>query len=413
VPDLVANLDVDAQPSSVAVCRSTDDVVRAVASTEQPLAIRGGGYSPAGLGTVDGGTVIDVGPLRSVAVDPATRQVRVGGGATAGAVDAELQRFGLAATLPVPSRAGVVGAALSGGVGFLVRKLGLSCDAIVGATVVTAAREVVDAAEPEHEDLLWALRGGGGNFGVVTELVLQGQKLREVTVAQHVVSVDEARGALRFYRDWTATISSDLTPVAMLRGFEGRPALVVSAVHAGSAAEAERELAPLAARREQRVSLANLRAVTDAAFPHARFGVLARSGWADELSDAAIDDAVAAVAELPPGESMIEIARMRGAVSDVDGSFSAAPGRDAEFFLNVLGLWLAPEDSDTVRAWVGEADCRMRAMRRSDAVVPGFVSADELSLAEVTYGPYVEALRRVKRRYDPQNRFARNLNVRP
>jgi FAD/FMN-containing dehydrogenase len=426
---LVANIDVDAEPASVIGCRSTDDVVRAIRSSIGPVAIRGGGYSPAGLGTIDGGTVIDVAPLRRVTVDLGARRVTLGGGALAGQVDGELQRAGLAATLPVPSRAGVTGAALSGGVGFLVRKLGLICDAIVGATVVTASGEVVDAGDPEHAELLWALRGGGGNFGVVTELVLEARVLRDVSVGQYVYAIDVAADALRRYRDWTATMPDDLTAVAMLRALPllpgvsaeqaGRPVLLVSTVHAGTPSDAARDVAAFAdhghplVRRELRMSLGELRAMTDAGFPHARFGVLTRSGWCDELTDEAIDAAVEAATELPRGESMIEIVRMRGVIDRVDDSFSAAPGRDAEFLLNVMGLWTEPREGENTRSWVAEADARTRTMRREDGVVPGFVAADELSLADATYGALAERLRSVKQRYDPGNRFARNLNLSP
>jgi FAD/FMN-containing dehydrogenase len=430
--DLIANTDIDAEPVSVTTCRSTEEVVRAVtaaAASGLPVAVRGGGYSPAGLGTVDGGTVIDVGPLDRVTVDPATRTFSICGAALTGAVGEELSGFGLAATVPVVSRAGVVGSALNGGVGHLVRKLGLVCDAMIGATVVTASGEVVDASAPEHADLLWALRGGGGNFGVVTEMVLQAHELREVTLAQYIFPIDAAADVLRFYRDWSAGIPDDLTAVTLLRTMPpdpavapehvGRPVLSVNVVHAGAAEDAERDLAPLAefepalVRRSLRVPLGQLHAISNAAFPHARFGVITRSGWVDDLSDDAIDEAVAVSAGMPPGESVFELVRMQGAISRVDASFSAAPDRDAAFYLNVVGLWLDPEDGEAVREWVAEADRRSRPMRRSDAVAAGFAAKDELGLAEATFGSFFERLRDVKRRYDPDNIFARNLNIRP
>jgi FAD/FMN-containing dehydrogenase len=428
----VANFDIDAEPAAVATCRSTADVVAAVrlaVASGSPVAVRGGGYSPAGLGTVAGGTVIDVEPLSGISVDPASRTVSVGAGARTGSVDNELHRFGLALTLPVIGRPGVVGAALSAGVGHLVRKLGFTCDAIVSATVVTAEGGVVDAGAPEHADLLWALRGGGGNFGVVTELVLQAHELNDVSVGMYAFPIEAAADELRFYRDWSGDTSDDVVAVTMLRTMPpmpgappehvGRPVLTVATVHTGSETSAERELAPLAARtslvfrHEARIALSQLRAMSNASFPHARFGVFTRSGWGDVLNDDVNAAAVEASFEMPPGESVLEFVRMQGAVARADLTTSPLPDRDAAFFLNTMGLWLDPAEGDAVRGWVLETDERLRPMRRSAAVAPGFVAADELGLAEATYGPAYQRLREIKRRYDPHNVFARNLNVKP
>jgi FAD/FMN-containing dehydrogenase len=429
---LVANVDIDLTPATVAVCNDPSEVAEAIkgaVAAGSPIAVRGGGYSPAGLGTIGGGTVIDLSRLNHVAVDPAAHSVTVGGGALTGDVDAALQKLGLATTLPIPSRVGVVGATLSGGVGFFLRKFGFTCDALLGATIVTADGEFVDAAAPEHAELLWALRGGGGNFGAVTEIVLRTHELTHVTVVQRIFDLDVAADALRLYRDWTDGLSNDVTAVVFLRSLPplpdvpveriGSPVMAVSVVHCGSPDDAARDLAPLAAHqpklwgRELQMSVGQLREVANAGFPHARFGVLTRSGWAHELSDAAIEATIEVSATLPRSDTVFEIARLEGAVSQFERSASAAAGRDAAFLINIMGLWTEPDVAAAVRDWVVEADRRTRPLFGSDGVVPSFVAAGELDLAEATYGNDFAPLRSVKRRYDPDNSFGRNLNVRP
>jgi FAD/FMN-containing dehydrogenase len=427
----IANTDVHAVPLAVVFCRTIEDVraVILVATVlSLTLAVRGGGFSPGGLGTVAGGVVVDLSGFDTIRVDPVAGTVTIGGGVTAGALEEALAPHQLAMTLPVPSAAGVVGSALSGGIGLLVRKLGLVCDAIIGAQLVTGTGEIVRIEPGDEHELLWGLRGGGGNFGVVTALVFRCHPLTEVTMARAVFPIANLGDGLRFYREWNSRLTNDLTTVAMARSAPpfpglaaehiGRPCLLVTATHAGASATADAELRPLlehplaAFVSSSRAPLAQIRRMMDAGSPDVRFGAIVRSGWTSQITDADIADIAELAESLPTRDSLIEVAAMRGAVGRV-GDGSCAPGRDAEYLLNVMSLWPDPADADSCRDWAERGKATLDRIRDGDALVPGFVAADELDHASSTYGEAFERLRSLKDVYDPNNLLSRNLNIQP
>jgi len=357
-----------------------------------------------------------------VLVDEASGRVTIGAGVRVGQLDSVLAKHGLGLNLPVPSDPSVIGAALSGGVGFLLRKTGFVSDSIVSARVVLADGSIVDADDERTPDLMWALRGGGGNFGVVVEATMQAQPVRQLAVSRFFFAADGITEALTAIRVWGPSLPNEITVVAMLRNLpphpaiptehQGRPGLIVSAVNCAEASDLGRYELPGALHQEVvRLSPAELRAITDMNFSFDRFGVQAESGWLDTLDDDTIGELALACSTLPAGHSVLEIALLGGAVAEASRP-SSAPGRDASFFFNAMAIWTDPDYTPTdeltwLRSVAAFADRDLRG------VAPGFASRDQLKTAPATYGGAFARLRDVKRRYDPSNIFSRNLNILP
>ncbi len=428
----VANLDTaPAQPLALVECTAeaaVGPVVRCVTTAGLPLSVRGGGYSVAGFGTVDAGIIASLRRLRHIGIGPQARTVRVGAGVTAGELDTALAPHGLSLNLPVPSNPSVIGAALSGGIGFTLRRDGFGSDAMIAARVVTADGSLVAADDSRTPDLMWALRGGGGNFGAVVEATFQARPVDRFTVAQGFYGTDDIPARLRFVRDWSAALPDEVTVVAMLRnlpphpaivpGRRGRPGLIVTAVHCGDESGADRALAPLIAQPSalhsstMRLPPSALRAITDAQFPYRHFGIRGRSGWLDALADDVIDGLAAACGTVPPGHSLIEIAALGGAVAAPPYP-GAAPGRGCAFLCSAMALWVDGTGAAPALEWLESIPVLREPGVTARGVIPGFVSADQLDATAATYGPDLARLRAVKRRYDPGNVFRRNLNVMP
>jgi FAD/FMN-containing dehydrogenase len=424
----IANSEVAAAPLLVVRCADAADVSRVVTAARElgiPLAVRGGGYSPAGLGTVDGGLVADVAELDDIDIDAEGLRVRVGAGVLTGDLERALDAHGLGMTLPVPSRAGVVGAALSGGVGVLLRKLGYISDAIVGATIVTADGATLQVGE--DDDLLWALKGGGGNFGAVVQLDFRCVAQPRVTMAQLVFGEESLAAALEFYRDWTVGLPDDITAVAMFRRVPafpglapelvGTPGLILTVIHADPDAAAT-DLAGLAAAPKPifssttTTSPLHLREAMERGFPMASFGAVIRSGWAATLGDEDVTGIVELARTLPSPHSIVEVVRLGGAIATAAAP-GCAPGRGAEFLLNAMALWVDEGDAAGSRAWAMRGADVIHSAADGPALIPGFVSQDELDRADATYGAGYERLRELKTRHDPHNLFSRNLNIQP
>jgi len=429
----VANIDISAEPLAVVECADSNAVaavLRLVASAGLPVAVRGGGFSPAGLGTVGDGIVLSLRPMRDIRVDRATGIVHVGAGVLTGELDAALTPHGLTLTLPVPSGPSVLGAVLSGGIGFTLRALGLCCDALISATVVTADGTIVEADDQSHPDLMWALRGGGGNFGVVVEAALQARPVPAFTITHCFFGLSELGALLRSVREWGPDLPRQLTVVVMARSLpphpgipaqrHGRIGIVVSAIDCGPSSggsgpphEALAALLALPGMLHTTTTTlppARLREITDAAFPHEHFGVRTRSGWLNELSDTAIEALVDAASDLPPGYSVLEVGLLGGAVA-APSRPSAAPGRDAGYLVNLMAMWLDPDDAPAATGWLAAADPARRTVDAAAGVVPVFVSADQLDRAADTFGVDLPRLRKVKARYDPHNVLNRTLAI--
>lgn len=427
--DGVANSEAQSRPAAIVTAGTPQDwarIIGAAAGEGLPLVVRGRGWSPAGLGSAPGAVVLSVAAMNGTSWT-ADGRLRVGGGASAGQAERALAGRGQAVTLPVPSEPGAVGAALAGGVGFTLRRLGMTCDALAAATVVTAAGEVIRVTDETDPELMWALRGGGSGLGLVCDADFDTAPAGPVRVVQQVLGLASAPAALADYDAWTASLNGDVTSVVMLRpapplpglpaAAAGRPAMLVTSVHSGDPASAERDLAPLRglpgilAERTSVTTLAALRGVTDAQFRHARFGIRTASGWSGGLTAAAAGALTELAAAMPPGESLIEVAAMGGAVASAPRP-AAAPGRDARHLLNVMTIWTGDADRDEHLRWAKEARTVITALRDGPAIAPGFADLADLNRPG-GYGASAERIAAVRDRLDPHRAFTAVLTCEP
>jgi FAD/FMN-containing dehydrogenase len=392
------------------------------------VAVRCGGHSVAGHSTVDGGLVIDLSVhLGHVAVDPAARRARAGGGALLGALDRATQQHGFVVPSGHVSHTGVGGLTLGGGTGWLMRRYGLTIDSLLSAQVVTADGEVVRASEEEHADLFWALRGGGGNFGVVTEFEFRVHALgQELVAGMLVYPLDKARDVLAFTRDWMDDAPEELTTFPVLvtappsppfpPALHGQPILAVGVAYAGPLDEGMRVLEPLKRFARPSLDLAapmpylRLQTMLDAGAPHGLHNYN-RAEWLDELTDAAIDVVVGHAERFSSPLSQIILARMGGAVASVAPEETAFAHRRARNLLWIVAAWRPDEDPNPHLAWAGELSSG--AKRHAAGGVYVNALGDEPERVRMAYGVNWKPLREIKRRYDPENFFHRNANIPP
>jgi FAD/FMN-containing dehydrogenase len=427
----VFNAMFDRRPAVIARATCNGDVVAALLfarSARIPLAVRGGGHSVAGYSSIDGGLLLDLGPMNQIEIDPRARVARVGPGVVWGELDAATQQHGLATTGGRMTTTGVAGFVLGSGSGWLERKHGLACDNLVSARVVTADGRIVTASEAEHPDLFWGLRGGGGNFGIVTEFELRLHPVGPTVYGGMLIHPrDRAGGVLRFFRDFMADAPREVGGGALLMtappapfvppDLLGRPAVAVAAAYFGPPEEGERVLAPLREYAAPAVDLIRplpyleFQTMTDAGNPPGR-----RNYWHSELfadlPDEAIDVMVARAALATSPASVLIMGAWGGAVADVPEDATPIGGRAASWFYHCYGIWTEPDDAAHV-AWVrGTAEAlRPWAM---PGIALNFVSAVDDARVRDTFG--AEKHRRLvalKDEYDPENVFRMNQNVQP
>jgi FAD/FMN-containing dehydrogenase len=428
---------IDRYPALVASCATVGDVVAALnfARTHAlPVAVRGGGHSAAGLSTCDGGIVIDCSPLEEIAVDPEARVAHAGAGVTWGELDAATQAHGLATPGGVFSRTGIAGLTLGGGYGWLRSTYGLACDNLIAAEVVTADGRVIVAEEGgEHAELLWGLRGGGGNFGIVTRFTF---RLHPVGPAVYFAVVfhdgeGEAMGsALRFYRDFCETAPDEVNSIAVCgiipdegelfpAAIHGRPFVMLGALYVGPVAEGERILRPL---RDFAAPLADFSAVTpyveaqqlwDAEYPDGRryyWKSLNLTRFDDEAIARMVRHARAQVSPL----STTDLWPVGGAMKRADPEESAFRGRDAALLLSLEANWVDPADDARNIAWAREFIADMEPFSDGSRYLnfAGFHEEGE-AMMRSAFGPHYARLLALKRRYDPTNVFRLNQNIDP
>jgi FAD/FMN-containing dehydrogenase len=425
------NAMIDRRPSLVVRCLGAADVINAVtlARDEKLLvAIRSGGHNIAGNAVCDGGLLIDLSLMKSVHVDPASRTARVEPGATLADFDKEAQGFALATPLGINSTTGVAGLTLGGGFGWTTRKFGLTVDNLISADVVTADAQLVRASDNENQDLFWALRGGGGNFGVVTSFEFKLHPLGpEVLSGLIVHPFDKAGELLPEYRRIAKEAPDELTTWIVMRKapplpflpaeWHGKEVLIFAACYSGDMKEGERAMKGLRALGKP---------IVDVISPHpftgwqAAFDPLltpgARNYWKShdftDLPDAAIKVILDAVRTLPSPECEVFIAHVGGAMARVAPDATAWPNRSAHFIMNVHTRWRDRAQDQACVAW---------ARRLFDAAAPfasgsvyvNFMPDDEEDRVEKAYGANYRRLAETKRRYDPHNLFRMNQNIRP
>jgi hypothetical protein len=417
-------------PGLIARCADVGDVqnaVRAASEAGALTAIRCGGHSLAGFSTCDGGMVIDLSRMRQVTVNPEARQARIAGGCLLGSIDSATQKAGLVFPSGVVSHTGASGLILGGGTGWLTRRFGLSCDNVDGFTLVTADSSVVRANSKENPDLFWGLRGGGGNFGVVTEFEVKLHPLTTVVLAEGLTPEPEIRGLLECWRDFMAEAPLDLKWNIDLRvaahankvPFElrGRPVASSSLIWTGDP-EAGRPYLQRALSmcspdsvRNKIVPFINLQTMADSDFPHGR-RYYTKSGYFSYLDDGSIDRLIEAVATIPSSETQIELAYLGGAAARMSADDTAFGDRSSPFIMNLLANWSEPSADAGNVAWVRGVFNKLRSAMKPGVYI-NFMSGDEQDRVPEAYHERWDRIVAVKSHYDPSNFFRLNQNILP
>ncbi len=418
---------IDRRPALVARCHGTADVQAAVRFGREhglEIAVRGGGHNVAGHAVCDGGLMIDLSAMRGVHVDPRARRARAQGGATWGDYNRETQLHGLASTGGVVSTTGVGGLTLGGGLGWLMGKHGMAVDSLRAVELVTATGDVVRASADEHPDLFWAVRGGGGNFGVATwleyELYPVGPVVTGGLVAHPFAS---ARDVLRFYRDFTASLPDELTAFAgVLHAPDGSGTKLAAIIvcHAGSLEAGAAAVAPVKrfgspvmdAIGPMPYTAVNM--LFDAGFPRGALNYW-KSNFLTALGDAAIETMIERFGVAPSPMSGLLLEHFHGAATRVGPTETAFPHRTVGYNFLAVGEWLDASATPANIAWAREAYAAMAPHFAAGRYV-NYLSADEAaesSAVSAALGPNWKRLREVKRRYDPDNVFHLNQNIKP
>jgi len=424
---------IDRRPALIVQCSGAADVVDAVNFAREQgltLSIKAGGHNVAGNAVNDDGIVLDLSQMRGVHVDPALQTVRVQGGATWGDLDRETQLFGLAVPGGVVSTTGVAGLTLHGGLGHLRRKHGLSIDSLVSVDIVTADGELRRASATENEDLFWAVRGAGSNFGVVTSFEFRAHPVGPmVFVGAIFYPFEEASSILPAWRDFMATAPEELSSLAICWSvppvepfppeIHGTPVVVVAAAYCGPAEEGERVVQPLRELAQPVVDASGpwpwlgLQSGFDAIFPQGELRYW-KSRSVTELSDEVIGDIIELAGRRPAPLSDIVIWHHGGAMSRVAEEETAYGGRDTQFLVTAEASWTDPAQNEEAIAWAREV---FDAMERysTGAVYLNFpgLGEEEDSLARAGYGANYDRLTALKAKYDPENLFRMNINIPP
>jgi len=425
------NAMIDRRPALVARCLTASDVATAVRfARENSLltSVRGGGHNIAGNAVVNGGFMIDLSPMRSVQVDPARRTARVDAGATLADVDRATQEHGLATPLGINSTTGIAGLTLGGGFGWLSRRLGLTSDNLLSADVVNAAGERLRASATENEDLFWGLRGGGGNFGVVTSFELALHSVGPTVLAGLVVHpLEDAKDVIGFYRQFAPDTPEELAVWFVMRKapplpflpaeWHGREILVLAACYTGTIADGERILEPLRRFGHPIADVIGPQPFTawqTVLDPLLTPGM--RNYWKShdflDIDDGLIDVFTDFARRLPDDQTEIAFAQLGGAINRLTNADSAYARRDAQYLMNVHGRWSDAARDDAVIGWA-RALFNAAAPYSTGSVYVNFLTGDEEDRVRAAYGANYERLVALKNRYDPTNLFRVNQNIRP
>jgi FAD/FMN-containing dehydrogenase len=421
----------DRKPGAIIQCVDAADVMATIAAARdggRDLAIRGGGHSVPGFGTVDDGLVIDLSRMNNVWVDPAKKVARVGGGATFGDVDHATYPFGLAAPGGIISTTGVGGLTLGGGIGYLTRSVGLSIDNLLSADVVLADGRQVTARDYQNEDLFWALRGGGGNFGVVTSFQFQLHEVGDVVGGPMFFEFDDAAAVLQGYRDYIADAPEQL---GCFFGWQIAPDLpfipkdrvgdlfcVLVACWNGPHEEAEQVFRPLRDAAEVKAELVNvlpfpaLNSLFDDSVPKGMQHYW-KADFITELTDEAIAVHVEHGKNTPHISSSMHLHPINGAAQRVGADETAFGHRDKNFSPVIAGIWDDPADNVANIKWVKDYYAAIHPHSGSDGGYVNFMSDDDDHRAADNYGVNFERLAAVKETYDPDNVFHINQNIVP
>ena len=419
------NAMIDKRPGLIVRCAGVADVINSVnfaRANDLPLAVRGGGHNIAGKSVCDGGIVIDLSSMSSVRVDPVNHRARAESGTTWGQLDCETQAFGLATTGGVVTTTGIAGLTLGGGLGWLMRKHGLSCDNLLSADIVTAEGKLLTANATQNPDLFWGLRGGGGNFGIVTSFEYQLHPVGPMILGGMVLHpLGKAKEVLKFYRDFTSSAPEEVTAhIGMLTAPDGNLAIAIIACYSGAIEAGERVVQPLkefgppVLDMLQPMPYRQLQAMLD---PRLQFGFhnYWKSNYMRELSDDAIETMVARFISVPSHQTTILIEHCGGAVGRVGADETAFNHRDSQYNFSILSLWSDPAESDKNVKWTREFSEAMQPFC-TEAVYANYMSEDDSEdrIMAAYGGPEkYKRLAALKNKYDPTNLFRLNQNIKP
>jgi FAD/FMN-containing dehydrogenase len=414
---------VDKHPAAIAYCVDTDDVVAALSFAQEngiPLSVRSGGHNVAGNSVCEGGLVIDLSRMKNRAVDDKRRIAWAEAGLTLTEFDSATQICGMATTMGVNGDTGIAGLTLGGGFGKLGRRFGLACDNLLSAEVVTADGRVLRASADENPDLFWGLRGGGGNFGIVTSFEYRLHQIGTEILAGDVTFPEaQARNALRFYDEFARAAPDELSLDAALVMSAGEPMFSISIFHSGSPGEAEKVIAPLLTyargravnQRLGRVPYLQVQSAGDAIFPRGR-----RYSWKAqfmrELTGDAIHALLQAYKKAPVSDALLVLQQVGGAISRVPTSETAYACRDAEFDCFPIAIWDDPIHDEENIGWVREVWAMMQPYS-SGAVYVNNLGDEGQDRVRAAYGSNYQRLIELKNRYDPTNVFCLNQNIKP
>ncbi|MGH3038093.1 MAG: FAD-binding oxidoreductase [Gaiellaceae bacterium] len=417
---------IDKRPALIARCRGEADIADAIAFARDAgleISVRGGGHSVAGKCFTDGGLMIDLSLMKGIYVDPSTRTTRVQPGVNWSELNRETQLHGLAVTGGLISTTGISGLTLGGGLGWLMAKFGLATDNLLSARVVTADGRTLTASEQENADLFWGLRGGGGNFGVVSSFEY---RLHEVgpTVTGGLVAhpFDAAGDVLRFYRDFTAGAPDELTTFAGVgHAPDGSGAKIALAVacHVGAPEQGEEDLRPLLELGSPimvelgPLPYTTMNSLLDDAFPTGSLNYW-KSAFLSELTDEAIDELLARFASCPSPMTTALVEHFHGEVTRVPVDATAVPHREPGYNLVITSVWTDPHASEENVAWTKDTFAAMEPFLVARRYL-NYFSEDDVGDDPVraAYGPNYERLVQLKKEYDPENVFRLNANVAP
>ncbi len=419
---VVWNGMIDRQPALIARCAGVADVIAAVrfARTHRLLvSVKGGGHNITGNAVCNGGLMIDLSPMKGMWVDPVKRVARAQAGLTWGEFNRETQAFGLATTGGVVSTTGIAGLTLGGGLGWLMGSHGLSCDNLLSADLITAEGEFLTASAEQNADLFWGLRGGGGNFGVVTAFEYRLHPVTSVLAGMVIHPMEKAREVLRFYREFCRSCPDQaLAAAALMTSPEGMPVAVIVASYIGDVEEGERVMQPLRnfgsplADTIAPISYAGLNSLFDAAFPYGGVQRYWKSSFLKNLGDDMIEVVLAHSAKFLSPMSNVLFFHLHGAAARVDPDATAFGLRDDQWDYDVISQWTDPAETADHIKWTRDFWTAVEPFSTGEVYV-NHLDAEEATRIRGAYSRNYERLVALKNRYDPTNLFRLNQNIRP
>jgi hypothetical protein len=417
----VFNGMIDRRPLAVVRPVDASDVVRCITFARGhnlPVSVRGGGHSVAGNAVCDGAVMVDLSGMKAVRVDPKTRTVQAEPGLTLGEFDRATQASGLATTLGVVSVTGIAGLTLGGGLGWLNGRYGLACDNLIAADVATADGQLLRASPQENQDLFWGIRGGGGNFGVITSFEYQLHPVDLVLAGGLSYPLSTAPQVLRFYDDFVKQAPDELSTAASLALTPtGEPTVSIAVCYCGPIDEGEQVLRPLRTFQSpvedgiQPMPYTALQSARDEGFPSGRLHYW-KSGWLRDVTDGAIETLMQFVPQMPSTDSGVGLQQMHGVASRIAPSATAFPHRAEQFDFLILSQWPEATDSDRNIEW-SRALFEAMQPHLEESVYVNNLGDEGPGRVQAAYGENYPRLAAVKRTYDPDNLFRANQNIDP